>query len=213
MNNEYKRPSSQANASTPEPLSQYQDTSQSVPIVSPQPSNVGKNLIKVFSLLALLALVGGGVYYWQQQRINSLAASQGSMETQVSSLKTRLDAKDKASTLSTGAGTKTNQPATGNLNLITGSVYNNTPDVSAVTAYYIPDTVTEVWVEYGTKPDSLTQSTPHVTGTGEGSVDNYVDQGFNLADLQDGTRYFYRAAGTINGQTVYGGTVGFQAGK
>lgn len=210
-------PSSDETAGTPEEMNASQNDAAETPapqqqavVTSKQPSGAVKRFFKGLLLFILIVLAAGGVYYWQQSQVQTLTKSQKGLQSQVSTLQAAL-AKEKA------AGTKDDtaavtQPAT-TYNVITGSVTNNVGNAADVTVQYLPGTAKEVWVEYGSKPDDLKQATKHFAATSEGTAGTYVEQAATLTGLQTGTKYFYRAAGTVNDKTVYGGIVSFTATK
>lgn len=79
---------------------------------------------------------------------------------------------------------------------------------------YIGAGFSDYWVEYGTSPDTLTQSTPKETG-GLAMVSPDVYGGFAVSipaeklPNSDSGLYFYRVAGTFEGETVYTGVSTF----
>ena len=79
---------------------------------------------------------------------------------------------------------------------------------SALVSVMYSNKASETWVESGTAPDKLTTVAKHVKANGETDMQN-----FNLTGLEMGTRYYYRAAGMVNGKTVEGGIVSFMTTK
>lgn len=225
MNNDFTpRPAqsstnSSSTAPSTEPVSPPEaDEPQQAPepvqiITSKRSPGKVRKFFSFLGLLIVLAAVGGGVWYWQQTQIKDLNTEKSGLQSEVSSLQSKIAAGGKAAKDDAKTTETATAPAAVRTDIVTGSTTTNTTDATGVSVYYLPGTATEVWVEYGTSPDKLTSSAKRVKGTGEGSAAVYVDQGFNLTELQDGTRYFYRAAGTVDGKTVYGGVAGFQAAK
>ncbi|MDB5181572.1 MAG: hypothetical protein JWP13_335 [Candidatus Saccharibacteria bacterium] len=180
-------------------------------VTSRQPAGKFRRFIGALLLILLLAAVAGGVYYWQQATIKNLNTTQKGLHSEVASLETEL-AKEKASSAAGEDDKSTAEPAT-TYNILSGSVTNYVGNAADVSVQYLPGPAKEVWVEYGTKPDDLKMTTKHMAATSAGTTGSYNEQVFALTSLQAGTQYFYRAAGTIDGKTVYGGIVAFKATK
>lgn len=183
---------------------------QQAVVTSKKSSGAAKKFFSGLLLLILVVLAAGGVYYWQQSQVKDLTTSRKGLQSQVNSLQTAL-AKEKATTIDKSPAA-VSQPVT-TYNIITGSVTGNVGNAADVSVQYLPGTAKEVWVEYGSKPDDLKQMTKRFSGNSEGTAGTYIEQAVTLTGLQTGTKYFYRAAGTVNDKTVYGGVVSFTATK
>lgn len=202
-------------ADQPDQSDQPQRTSEPVHVITSR--NYPGKIRKFFSflgLLILLALVGGGVWYWQQMQIKDLTSAKSGLESQVSTLQSKLAA-DKATEDNTKA---TETPATSKpgsvQEIVTGKFVKQEGTNSVVQALYLPGKVTEIWVEIGTKPGEMSGSTKHLTeGLGAGTAGQYAKQEFGLIDLKAGTTYFYWTGAKVDGKTVYGGVSSFDTAK
>lgn len=170
-----------------------------------------RGFFSFLALLLLIALVAGGVWYWQQMQIKDLKASNTSLESQVSSLQSKMDA-DKADTEATATPTTAKPSAV--KEIVTGNVVRQEAATVTVNALYLPGEVEEIWVEIGTRPGEMSGTTKHLSeGLGAGTAGQYAKQEFGLVDLKAGTTYFYWTGAKVDGKTVYGGVSSFETAK
>lgn len=169
-----------------------------------------KKLLGFLGVLILLVAAAGGVYYWQQSKVKGLQSSQTSLQSQVSSLKSQLAKQDAAQPEpKQNPNAAPTTPSADMFDVITGAPGKLTANEADVTvSYSLKNKPTEVWIESGTQPDKLTTVSAHKKPSGQGSGD-YGAEGFGITGLKAGTVYYYRAAGTVSGKTIYGGVVTF----
>ncbi len=182
--------------------------------VAPPPPRKKRGFFKKFftfiGLLVLIALVGGGVYLWQQMQLKDASNQQALLQQKVSSLESEV--KKAAGSIS---DTKTEDTAATveNTGVITGMYTSTNPGDDNVDVTYKAN-VSEVWVEFGSKPDDLSAKTKPLTeGVAIGVPGDFTSRTFKLANLDPGERYFYRAAAKVDGKTVYGGIAAFTTKK
>lgn len=230
MNNDFNyRPSQPKPQQDPaQPAEPAQATEATDPTGSTQPSvsspiitsgGKGSGGLKKFlaflGVLVLLAAAAGGVYYWQHSKVKSLQATQASLQNQVATLKSASSKQTNMQGMSGGAMTQNSgnsavsgsMPAMGSTDVITASPSNITAN-SALASVQYSAKATQVWVESGTQPDQLTMVSNKVAPSAGSDVQN-----FQLTGLKPATRYYYRAAGMVNGMTMYGGVVMFTTTK
>jgi hypothetical protein len=192
---------SSTDVSSPAPAEQTTPTP--APVFTSEKPKKGQGFLKFLGVLLLLALVAGGVYYWQHQKVQDLRASQASLQTQL--------AKEKAASSSMPMPATTSGAATAMdtdvVDIITVAPTSIAMDNAMVSVQYSAK-ATEVWVESGTAPDKLTTVAKHVTANMETDSQN-----FSLTGLKMGTRYYYRSAAMVGGKTVDGGIVSFTTTK
>lgn len=201
----------------------------STPPEPPRPSVVehkksGKSKALLYILLALLVAAGAfvGAYFWQQSKNDATSAKLTNSETKVAQLQKQLSEAKKTPETTSKAATTTTTPSTTaatDPNLIPGAVDTMRSDgtIHVTPIFKYTTGLTAVWVEYGTTPDSLKQSTEKLTkGIGGGTANTY-STGFTAViketDVKAGTDYYYRVAATVDGQTKYSGVAGFTTSK
>lgn len=191
--------------------SEPQETAPASKVVTSKGGSGGfKKFLGFLGVLILLAAAAGGVYYWQQSRVKGLQTSQTSLQGQVSSLKSQLAKQDAAQPEpKQNPNAAPTTPSADTFDVITGAPGKLTANEADVTvSYSLKNKPTEVWIESGTQPDKLTTVSAHKKPSGQGSGD-YGAEGFGITGLKAGTVYYYRAAGTVSGKTIYGGVVTF----
>lgn len=208
MNNDfnYKRPTSPRPDQSAGPTSEEQEgtTPVSQRVVTSERGGGGfKKFLKFLGVLMLLAAAAGGAYCWQQQRLDNVQAERSNLQSQVKTLQTQLRAEKNSGKTVTVPGAAVTS------DIITGTVVTNSETSPTVSVFRL-GTASELWVEVGTSPTALNLSTKHLTqGLGEGTPGQYAEEQFGFLDLKPGTKYFYRAAAKVKGQTVYGGVTAF----
>lgn len=166
----------------------------------------GHGFLVFIIMLILLLAAAGGVFYWQHQKV--IAAQKVQTSDYMSSQKAIDDLKSQLAAQKAAAA----KPATTDYSVVSGAPSAVTVSGVTVSAQFLANVPSEVWVEYGTSPTQLTTASKHVklTAMGVSSANgSYKGQELSLTGLKAGTQYFYRAAGTVSGKTVYGGVVSF----
>lgn len=181
--------------------------------------NKPKKKSKITLLVLAILLVGAGgfgaAYFWQSSS-NSQSANQiQSLEQQVSDLQQQLSASQQEA-----EDAESEEATEANPDLIPGDVDTSREDnqvaITAVYKYSLEPTA--VWVEYGTDPAKLDQSTEKVTedlGAGDDKAVYSSGPEFLIADskLEAGTTYYYRTVATIDDKTAYGPVASFMTAK
>lgn len=218
MNNDFiPTPKSSKSDATTDSLGspEAQQISRPAPVVTVKKSP-GK-IHRFFSLLGLLlvlALAGGGVWYWQQMQIKDLRTTQSGLESQISSLKSKILADKTAAEGEGGSESPDSAKPSSVREIVTGNFVRQELSAVTVNALYLPGEVEEIWVEVGTKPGEMSATTKHLSeGLGAGAAGQYAKQEFGLIDLKAGTTYFYWTGAKVDGKTVYGGVSSFETAK
>ncbi len=217
MNSDYNfTPSQQSNPQQTEPRPATPATPSAEAsrpaqvITSSKKGGTARKFWKFLALLFLLALIGAIGYILHQKHISSLEKDRAQLQQQVGTLQSQLNGLEKSDEQPAATPDSDSAATKSTLAVVTGSTSTVTADNVMVSVLYQPGTVEEIWVEAGTRPDALTLSSKHLRdGLGAGSENQYSDKSFGLTDLKPGTRYFYRAAAKVKGQTVYGGVSSF----
>lgn len=189
------------------PASESQDqlAPASQVVTSARPKK-GHGLLVFFVMLLLLAAACGG-YYWQHKAKNDWMNKSVAEQAQLDTLKSQLKAA-KASNNQVPASGSLAVP-TSNYTIVTGAPTKIADtEVDVIAQYGLNPMPTEVWVESGTAPDKLTTASNHSKTSSEGPAgETYSSEGVALSGLKAGGHYYYRAAGLVDGKTVYGGVV------
>jgi zona occludens toxin (predicted ATPase) len=202
-------PAPQGPGAVPAPEAPQQPAGQVIPLQSGPKKSKWKAVFLVLLFLLLLAAVAGA-YYYQQGKVDDVAAAKTAADKQVVLLQSQLKAAEAKATTTKPAATT----PVANYNIVTGNATVTAVGAATVNGLYKPGSVDEIWLEYGTAPDTLSTATTHITtGLGEGDATTYAEQAFKLTSLKSGQDYFYRVAAKAKGATIYGGVASFTAMK
>lgn len=200
---------------TPPPSDDRQEEQAPPPqiVTSHRKGGAARLFWKFLAILLFLALLGAAAYIVHEKHLKPLRADNIRLQQQVADLQNSTDTKDTKDTEAKEKPAETTQPVT-QFAILTGSASAITTTSATVAAVRGDGNITALWIESGTDPKALTTvSKKETLGIAEGAPGSYVEREISLTGLKPGTRYFYRAAATQDGKTVYGGISSFETTK
>lgn len=183
-----------------------------------QPKPKRKLNWKVLLVVVLFIAACAGIYLWQSMKYDTAAQELSTANERVSQLEQQIAGETTAADNQNDRAVSS--PTSDNPNLIPGNVDTGRDDdrvlITAIYKYSIEPTA--VWVEYGTSPTKLDQTSEKLTqslGLGD-SEDGYATGAavsILSADLKPGATYYYRTAATVDGKTQQSAIASFSNSK
>lgn len=213
MNNDF-------NYKKDKPLQQATEQPQPV-VVQKKGPNIFRKFFTSLLLLVLLVIAVGGIYMWQQNRLDDAEMEQVALQSKIATLESKLaDVEAEVVPDDSAAATPPASAQTTSSDLIPGDTDTRRDDgrilVDAIFKYSLKPT--ELWVEYGTDADKIDKATVKITkGLGLADTGTPYSHGFSAeisdTELEPGKVYYYRTAATVNGQTLRSAIASFVTDK
>lgn len=210
MNNDFNYTPQRPSNTTPTNESPQEPSRPPQVVTSPRKSGAARIFWKILAILFFFALLAAAAYIIHEKHLKPLRADNARLQQQVTGLQ-----ESAAAPAAKDEEKPAEKPMSiDQLTILTGSASAVTTTSATVAAIRGDGNVTAIWVESGVDPKSLTTASDKLTNEiGLGAAGTYVEYPVKLSGLKPGTRYFYRAAATVDGKTVYGGVSSFVTAK